>query len=246
MAAKIRALVNGASGRMGQITSKMLKDHPDFELVGETGRGDHLAETIKDTKAQVVIDLTHADVVYKNAQTIIESGAHPVIGTSGLLPQQVIELQKRCQSLKLGGIIAPNFSIGVVLTMKYAQEIAKYFSHVEIIELHHDGKLDSPSGSALYTAELMAKANKNLNQPEKNLHETVSGARGAKHAGVPIHSIRLPGLVAHQRVIFGGLGETLTLSYDTIDRQSFMPGIALACKKAMELKELVYGLENVL
>ena len=245
MAEAIRVLVNGASGRMGKITTKMLSLHPDFTLVGETGRKDDLAKKIQESQAEVVIDLTHADVVYNNIQTIIESGAHPVIGTSGLLPDQVEGLQKRCKALNLGGIIAPNFSIGVVLTMKYAQEIAKYFPHVEIIEMHHDGKLDSPSSTALYTAELLAKANE-INPSQSTIHETVPGSRGANHKNVPIHSIRLPGLIAHQRIIFGGLGETLTLGYDTVDRLSFMPGITLACKKAMELDELVYGLENVL
>ena len=242
----IRILVNGANGKMGQITTKTIANCAEFALIGTLGRKDNLAEEIKTTKADVVIDLTNPDVVLQNTKTIIESGAHPVIGTSGLTKDQLQLLQKRCAELKLGGIIAPNFSLGAVLMMKHAQEIAKYFPHVEIIEMHHDKKLDSPSGTAIRTAEMMSAVRTSVSIELKNVRETVAGARGARYQQIPIHSIRLPGLVAHQEIIFGGTGETLTIRHDSIDRECFMPGIIFSCKKVMALKELVYGLESIL
>ena len=241
----IRVLVNGAAGRMGQLAVKTINEQADFLLVGTTQRNHDLTAEIKKTAAQIVIDFTSAESVLKNATAIIEAGAHPVIGTTGFLPEQVKLLQERCAQLALGGIIAPNFSLGALLMMKHAQEIAKYFPHVEIIEMHHARKADSPSGTAIRTAEMLA--DKRLQTPSmQKHHETVPGARGATHQQVPIHSIRLPGLMAHQQIIFGGEGETLTLRCDTIDRNCYAPGIVLACRKVLELDRLVYGLEQLI
>ncbi len=241
----IRVLVNGASGKMGQATVNAINNDAAFTLVGQLTSHHSLTTEIKNTQPDVVIDFTNAHLVYDNLQTIIAAGVHPVIGTSGLKKEQIEQLQKHCADLKLGGIIAPNFSLGAVLMMKHAEAIAPYFSEVEIIELHHPGKLDSPSGTAIRTAELINAARKTRPAELKN-KEVVSGARGASYENIPIHSIRLPGLVAHQQIMFGGLGETLTIRHDSIDRQCFMPGVVLACKKVVELKELVYGLENIL
>lgn len=242
----IRILVNGARGKMGQLAVKTISEHPDFLLVGTTQRNHDLMAEIKNNKAQVVFDVTNAESVLKNTNIIIDAGAHPVIGTSGLLPDQVKLLQERCAKLKLGGIIVPNFSLGAVLMMKYAQEIIKYFPHVEIIEMHHAGKLDSPSGTAVRTANMLADAR--LRQPEQpqKTHETIAGARGALYQHIPIHSIRLPGLMAHQEILFGNDGETLSLRCDTIDRNCYAPGITLACQKVMQLDHLVYGLEHII
>jgi len=242
----IRVLVNGAQGKMGQAVIQAIKLDASLSLVGQTGRSHLLAAEIRNTKAHVVVDFTQADVAMKNALTIIESGAHPVIGTSGLIHQDVKELQQRCKDLTLGGIVAPNFSLGAVLMMKHAQEIVKYFPAVEIIELHHAGKLDSPSGTAVRTAEMLQAARTTTPERPTNTRETLPHARGANYCDIPIHSVRLPGMVANQQIIFGGVGETLTLRHDTIDRQCFMPGVILACKKVITLKELVYGLENML
>jgi 4-hydroxy-tetrahydrodipicolinate reductase len=241
----IRVLVNGAQGKMGQAAVNALSENTDFTLAGATGRNDHLHAAICDAKADVVVDLTNAESVLKNAEIIIAAGARPVIGTSGLLKTQVEKLEQRCKELGLGGIIAPNFSIGAVLMMKFAGEFAAYFPHVEIIEMHHDGKLDSPSGTAIRTAEIIANT-RHLSPEVKNIKETIPGARGASYKNIPIHAIRLPGLLAHQQIIFGDKGETLTIKHDTIDRQCFMPGVILACKKVMELNTLVYGLEHIL
>lgn len=242
----IKILVNGAFGRMGQMTVKAISETPHFQLVGQTGREYDLKQAILDSQADVVIDFTHPSSVFKNTSTIIEAGARPVIGTTGLTSEQIKQLQESCSKLKVGGIIAPNFSLGAVLMMKYAKEIVKLMPHVEIIEMHHDNKAESPSGTAMRTAEMLAHAMADVNQPEKTTIESVAGARGANYHHIPIHSIRLPGLLAHQQILFGNTGETLTLRHDSIDRQCFMPGVCLACEKVVKMDKLVYGLEEIL
>ena len=242
----IKILVNGAFGRMGQMTTAAINEHPALELVGQTGREYDLATAIQDSSADVVIDFTAPTAVFANAKTIIASGARPVIGTSGLKSEEIEILKGECAKASLGGLIAPHFSLGGVLMMKYAKEIAKYLPHAEIIEYHHDKKVDSPSGTSMRTAELIAQARGNETPPPQSQTENVAGARGAVHCGIPIHSIRLPGLLAHQSVIFGESGETLTIRHDSIDRKCYMPGVILACQRVMELKELMVGLENLL
>lgn len=242
---KIRVIVNGAHGRMGQETVKAIQDDPAFSLVAQLDHHDDLAKKIHETKADVVIDFTTPTAVYKNARIIIEANVHPVIGTTGLSAQQIAELQELSQGKKIGGIIAPNFSIGAVLLMKYAAETARYFPHVEIIELHHDAKKDAPSGTALKTAEMIAENRREIPK-DKTEQEILPGSRGGIKNDIHIHSVRLPGFVAHEEVIFGGNNETLTLRHDSIHRSAFMPGVILACKKVMELDSLVYGLEKLL
>ncbi|MBG55525.1 MAG: 4-hydroxy-tetrahydrodipicolinate reductase [Deltaproteobacteria bacterium] len=241
----IRVLINGSKGSMGLESVKAITEDNELELVAKTDLGDNLSNTIKKTKAEVVVDFTTAEVVMENAVAIIESGSRPVIGTSGLLPDQVSKLQELCRIHKNGGIIVPNFAVGAVLMMKYAQDAAKYFPNVEIIELHHDLKADAPSGTAIKTSNLLSESRKSV-QKKINEKEILLGARGAKSEGVRIHSVRLPGLVAHQEVIFGGKSQTLKIRHDSIHRDSFMPGVCLACKKVMHLKKLVYGLEHLL
>ena len=241
----IRVIVNGAKGKMGSLACTTLNLHQEFELVAQLGKHDNLAQTIKATRAQIVVDLTRADSVYQNTLTIINHNVHPIIGTSGLLPNQIQELTALCETQQLGGLIVPNFSISAVLMMMFAAKAAEYFPEVEIIEAHHQQKLDAPSGTALKTAEMIAAARKN---PKNNLNlkELVPGARGGTHCDVNIHSLRLPGIIARQQVIFGSPGETLTITDDCIDRSSFMPGIVLSCKKVFELTTLIYGLEHLL
>ena len=168
-----------------------------------------------------------------------------MIGTSGLLPEQVKELQDLAHQKNIGGIIAPNFAIGAVLMMKFASEAARFMPDVEILELHHEKKADAPSGTAIKTAALIAESRNNIPEPIEE-KEILTGARGARANEVPVHSVRLPGKVAHQEVIFGGKSQTLTIRHDSIHRDSFMPGVCLACKKVMDLDELVYGLEHIL
>jgi 4-hydroxy-tetrahydrodipicolinate reductase len=241
----IRVLVNGALGKMGSEAAKAINNTDGLALVAEAKRGDDLAALIAESGAEVVVDFTNAATVFENASQIIAAGVYPVIGTTGLLPEQINALKQQCDAKKLGGIIAPNFSIGALLLLRYAEDCVRYFPHVEIIEMHHEQKIDAPSGTALHTAAKMAavKAEIVANPKEKELF---SGARGARYQGIPIHSIRLPGLMAHEEVIFGGLGQTLTLRHDAQSRAAFMPGVCLACKKVTELQTLIYGLEHIL
>jgi 4-hydroxy-tetrahydrodipicolinate reductase len=223
----IKVLINGYQGKMGQAAVKAITDAPDLDLVATCGREDDLAHHIASSKAQVVVDLTSPESVYLNTKTIIANHAHPVIGTTGLSGEEINELQALSAAKQLGGIIAPNFSLGAILMMHYAAQAAQHFASAEIIELHHAQKKDAPSGTAIKTAELMQAARHN-------------------EQSIPIHSIRLPGLVAHQAVIFGGPGETLTIRHDSIDRSCFMPGILLACRKVIGLKQLIYGLDQLI
>lgn len=241
----IRVLVNGAEGKMGKITAKTIAANPDFILVQETGPSDDLFHAIEQSQADIVIDFTNSESVFKNAKIILEADCHPVIGTSGLQLAQVQQLQEIAMSKKLGGIIAPNFSLGAVLMMKYGQAIAKYFPHVEIIEAHHAGKQDSPSGTAIKTAEMLAhgRVDSIALKPQR---ETIPGARGATYENIPIHAIRLPGIIANQEIIFGALGETLSIKHVTTDRECFMAGVVLACQKVKSLDRLVYGLEHII
>ena len=242
----IRVLVNGAKGRMGQEVVKAVTVASDLELVDQTDLGDDLIARIKASQAQAVVDFTTAAVAFENTLKILEAGVHPVIGTSGLLAEQVAELQQLAEDKGIGGLIAPNFAVGAVLLMKYAQDAAKYLPNVEVIELHHNRKADAPSGTAVKTAQLIAEARKEIPKALVDEKELFEGARGSEVHGVRVHSLRLPGLVAHQEVIFGGTGETLTIRHDSIHRESFMPGVCLACRKVIGTQQLFYGLEHLL
>ena len=242
----IRVLINGAFGKMGALACATLEAHPDFKLLAKLGRNDDLAKAIQEHQAQVVVDLTLADVVYTNTLKIIEQHAHPVIGTSGLNDQQVLELQSLCEREQLGGIIVPNFSIGAVLMMHFSSIAARLMSDVEIVEMHHPQKLDAPSGTAMKTAELISAAREGRIPNLAREKMILDGARGARYQDVMIHSLRLSGVLAKQDVIFGHPGETLTLSHQTIDRQAYMPGLVLACQRAPELPSLYNGLEKLL
>jgi 4-hydroxy-tetrahydrodipicolinate reductase len=237
----IKVIVNGARGKMGQIAVKAVNESANLTLAAPTVRQDHLAQAIAENSAKVVIDFTVPESVYTNAQTILNAGARPVIGTTGLKPEQIKNLSALAAEKKLGGIIAPNFSLGAVLMMKYAQDAARYLHDYEIIEMHHPQKLDAPSGTAIKTAHMMAAAGQK--NPPANPQ---ASARGENHEGIQVHSVRIPGFYSHQTVIFGGLGEVLTISHQGIDRQCCIPGIQLACQKVMSLDKLVYGLENIL
>ncbi|CAM4427875.1 MAG: 4-hydroxy-tetrahydrodipicolinate reductase [Legionellaceae bacterium] len=241
----IKVVINGARGRMGQIAVQAITGDPNFTLVAEANRGDNLLHIIQKSKPDIVLDLTTASAVFENISQIIDANIHPIIGTSGLLPEQVKELQKRCADKQLGGIIAPNFSIGAVLMMRFAAMAAPYFSDVEIIEMHHTQKEDTPSGTAIKTAHLIDAARGKTNPP-KSYREIIPGSRGALANNIPIHSLRIPGVVATQEVIFGGQGETFSIKDQAISREAYMKGICLACKKAPTLTELIYGLEHLL
>jgi 4-hydroxy-tetrahydrodipicolinate reductase len=263
---KIRVAVAGPRGRMGSEAVKMISKDEMLQFVcgidpkynGEDvgaflGLGNLSAPFVSDIRQaletyrpDVLVDFTTPHVVKQNMQIAIEEGVRPVVGTTGFTPEDIEELDALCREQGIGGIIAPNFAIGAVLMMKFAQEAAKYMPHVEIIEQHHDQKLDAPSGTAVKTAEMIQAARSEMKQGHPEEKETIEGARGGYYGGFRIHSVRLPGLVAHQEVIFGAVGQTLTIRHDSINRESFMPGVNLAIKKVMEHKGLIYGLENIM
>ncbi len=243
---KIKIVVNGAKGRMGSETVKAVLKEADLDLVGQTDLGEDLAAVIQATKADVVVDFTHPSSAMKNVKTILQNKAHAVVGTTGLTTANLAEIKKTCSKNKVSCVVAPNFAIGAVLMMKFAKEAAHYMPEVEIIELHHDQKADAPSGTAIKTAELILADRKNIKRKGMKSIEKVKNARGGKMGDIHLHSVRLQGLVAHQEVIFGGLGQTLKVRHDSISRESFMPGVVMAIRKVRKLKGLVYGLENLL
>ncbi|PKG39152.1 4-hydroxy-tetrahydrodipicolinate reductase [Psychromonas sp. Urea-02u-13] len=241
----VKVIVNGARGRMGSEAVKAINNDSALELVAECDFGDDLSALIKSSGAQVVVDLTAASAGFSNTQIILNAGACPVIGTSGFQVEQVKELQALATEKQLGGLIAPNFSIGAVLMMKFSAEAAKYLPDAEVIEAHSPQKEESPSGTGIRTAELIAAARTKA-PIECSDKELIEGARGAELHGVKLHSIRLPGVVAQQTVFFGGLSETLKIEHNSQHRESFMPGICLACKEVVKRQELVYGLEHLM
>jgi len=207
-----------------------------------------LEEVLRRVRPDVAVDFTNPHSVYNNALLYIKHRVRPVIGTTGLSPEQINDIVVNSEKLVVGGLIAPNVAIGALLMMKFAAEAARYLPHVEIIELHHDQKLDAPSGTAIKTAEaIMEQRDPEFQQGSAVEVEKLAGARGGEFAGgIRIHSVRLPGLVAHQEVIFGGLGETLTIRHDSINRESFMPGVLLGIRKVMRLERVVYGLDRLI
>ncbi len=265
----IRVGVCGAAGKMGRAVVKAVLGAPDLELVmaldvSQAGQdaalmaGEarpcgvqlefNLTQAMQSKKPHVVVDFTNPLAVLDNAITVMQQGGHSVIGTTGLSSDALKKLEATAVENRTSALVAPNFALGGVLMMKFAQEASKYFSHAEIIEYHHNQKHDAPSGTAMRTAQLMEAVQpefaKTNTQQEKEL---LTGARGAATAGkIQIHSVRLPGLVAHQEVIFGDQGQTLTIRHDSLDRTSFMPGVLLAVRKVMSLHGLVVGLENVM
>lgn len=242
----IKVIVNGAFGKMGRVTCEHINQAPDLELVAKLGHGDDLVTEIKASRAEVVIDFTAADVVFGNVTQILEAGVSAVVGTSGLKAEQLHVLSQQAEDKQLGVIVAPNFSIGGVLMMKYAADAVKYLPNAEVIEMHHQGKRDAPSGTAMKTCEMMANAREKEIDLQSPQIETIRGSRGANYLNIPVHAVRLPGLVAHQQVIFGSTGETLTIRHDSTSRDCFMPGVLLACRRVVALKSLVYGLEHLL
>jgi 4-hydroxy-tetrahydrodipicolinate reductase len=195
----------------------------------------------------VMVDFTHPDSIYDNIRSAIAYGIRPVVGTTGLSPEQIQDLADFAEKASTGCLIIPNFSIGMVLLQQAAVTASQYFDHVEIIELHHNQKADAPSGTAIQTAQMLAEMGKTFNPQVVEETEKIKGARGSQaQDGIRIHSIRLPGLIAHQEVIFGAPGQIYTLRHDTSDRACYMPGVLLAIRKVLQLKSLVYGLEKIL
>jgi 4-hydroxy-tetrahydrodipicolinate reductase len=268
----IPVVVNGATGKMGREVVKAVAAADDMMLLGAVDVnpeyiGQDIGEVIgcgplevpvlsdlqstlvmatQEKQQGVMVDFTHPDSVYENVRTCIAYGVRPVVGTTGLTAAQVQDLAEFADKASTGCLLVPNFSIGIVLLQQAAMKAAQYFEHVELIELHHNQKADAPSGTAIQTAQMLAEAGKSFNPPQVKETETLRGVRGGQaDRNIPIHSIRLPGLLAHQEVMFGAPGQVYTLRHDTSDRASYMPGVLLAIRKVTQLKSLVYGLDKI-
>lgn len=244
----IRVGVLGARGRMGAQAVQAVEAAPDMEVVATVDAGDRLLEVV-DSAAEVLVDFTHPDAVMDNLRFAVEHDVHAVVGTSGFAQDRLDTLAGWLEPKpELGVLIAPNFALGAVLSMKFAELAAQYYESAEIIELHHNRKADAPSGTAAHTARLIAGARSGagLSPGADATTAELDGARGASVDDVRVHSVRLPGLVAHQEVLFGADGETLTIRHDSMDRASFMPGVLLAIRSVRTMPGLTVGLENVL
>lgn len=245
---KIKVAVLGAKGRMGSESVKAISAADDLELVASLDLGDSL-DLLTSSGAEVVLEFTHPDSVMKNLEFAISNGIHVVVGTTGIDSQRMDVIKSLlAKNPKVGAIIAPNFGLGAVLMMQFAAKAATYFESVEIIELHHPDKADAPSGTATRTAELISEARARAKKSAiaDKTSSGLAGARGAKVGDVAIHSIRLRGLVAHQEVLLGDQGETLSIRHDSIGRSGFMPGVLLAIRSVKTRAGLTIGLENVM
>lgn len=255
----IKVAVCGALGRMGQEVVNAVNEADGMELTiaidwAATGQKIGNIEVVKDletalksSQADVLVDFTQPDSVFKNALTALNAGVSPVIGTTGLSDKQLASLKELVDAKEIGCLIAPNFTIGAVLMMKFAQMAAKYFENAEIIEYHHNQKKDAPSGTAIKTAQMMAQMQENFAQGNCAEVELIEGSRGGKSENnIQIHSVRMPGYMASQEVIFGSQGETLKIRHDSIDRKCYMSGVLLAIRYIFKNNNFIYGLENIL
>lgn len=245
---KLRVAVIGAKGRMGAEAVQAVESAEDLELVAALGRGDQL-DTLTEAGAQVAVELTRPETVMTNLEFCVSNGIHGVVGTTGWTEDRLTELNDWLERRRETGVlIAPNFSIGAVLTMRFARQAARFFESAEVVELHHPNKADAPSGTAVRTAQLVSRARAEADRPPQPdaTSTALDGARGADVDGVPVHSVRLRGLVAHQEVLFGGEGEMLTIRHDSMNRSSFMPGVLLGVRRVGQTPGLTFGLEHFL
>lgn len=264
---KITVAVNGALGNMGREVVRTVYADPELELVaaidlgGKTG-GDigeiaglgtigmpistELAAVLKQVKPDVLVDFTSPYTVMQNIETALAAKVRLVVGTTGITKTDLEKIKAWSEKYATSAIIAPNFALGAVLMMVFAAQAARYLPEAEIIELHHPEKIDAPSGTAIKTAEMILQSRGHSSRQTVAELEKVKGARGGSMDGVRLHSVRLPGLVAHQEVIFGGMGQTLTIRHDSLSRDSFMPGVVLAVKEVMNRDGVYHGLEKIL
>ncbi len=263
----IRVLVVGACGKMGREVVKAVTSQENMSLVGavdlvnegldigsvvlnkELGVkiSSNLEKAIAESNPDVAIDFTQPSVIFNNAKVLINKGVKPVIGTTGLSDEQVAELKVLCEQKQVSTLIAPNFTIGAVLMMMFAKKAAQYFDNAEIIELHHNKKKDAPSGTAVKTAQLMAEVKDNFTKNNCAETELIKGSRGGcSYSDIHIHSVRMPGYIASQEVIFGASGQIMTIRHDSMDRECYMSGVMLATNYVFSNQGFVYGLDNIL
>ena len=247
MADRIRVAIAGYRGKVGSILAAAFQAEPGIEYVGGVGAADDLSAFLKEKRPQALVDFTRPSVALHNALVAVAAGAAPVVGTSGIPADGVDKLEVACKAKGLGGIVAPNFAIGAVLMMYLAEIAAPHFEAAEIVEMHHAAKLDSPSGTALSTAKRLAvrRGNKPFSH-KKAEKETLAGTRGGEEGGIAVHSIRLPGFVADQEVIFGLPGQTLTIAHRTTSREAYVPGVLLAISRVTSEPHFYRGLDELL
>jgi 4-hydroxy-tetrahydrodipicolinate reductase len=248
MTEPIRVGVIGARGRMGQQVCQAVDAAPDLDLVAMVDAGDWLF-SVADAGAQVLVDFTHPDVVMDNVRFAVDQGIHAVVGTTGVTAERLDTIRTwLADTPELGVLVAPNFGIGAVLSMRFAQLAARYYDSAEVIELHHPDKADAPSGTAVRTAELIAQARAGSGMPTvpDATTQSLDGARGADVDGIRVHSLRIAGMVAHQEIVFGTEGETLSIRHDSLNRSSFMPGVLLGVRGVSSRPGLTVGIEPLL
>lgn len=263
-----KVLITGAAGKMGLEAAKVIINSNDFKIAGAIGNKKYIGEDIgtvcnsnpiginiesdfdkvlENSKPDILLDLSNAEYGYKYMLKALELGLICVSGSTGFSSEQLETIKRESEDKSKTVIIAPNFSIGAILMMKFSEMAARYFDNVEIIEMHHENKKDSPSGTAIKTAEMISNVGKNFNTnlPSEQL-EKIEGCRGGNLNNINIHSVRMPGFVATQEVLFGGLGQVLSLKHHTINREAYMPGLLFTLRKAFEVKGYIYGLENLI
>ena len=244
----IKVAVLGSKGRMGAEVVKAVNSTSDLELVASIDQNDDF-DIVKNSGAQVAVDFTTPDVVMKNIELLISAGISPVVGTTGFSDERINSVKKMLDAKSgVSARLVPNFSIGAILMMRFAKAATKFYDSAEIIEYHHPNKIDAPSGTAIRTAQIIAEE-RQLNNLSKNPDATASeipGARGSKIEGIPVHAVRMQGLVAHQEVVFGSMGETLTIRHDSFDRESFMPGVLLAIRNISKKPGLTIGIDDLI
>lgn len=244
----IKVAVLGSKGRMGAEVVKAVNNASDLELVASIDQNDDF-NIVKNSGAQVAVDFTTPDVVMKNIELLISAGISPVVGTTGFSDERINSVKKMLDAKSgVSARLVPNFSIGAILMMRFARAATKFYDSAEIIEYHHPNKIDAPSGTAIRTAQIIAEE-RQLNNLSKNPDATASeipGARGSNIEGIPVHAVRMQGLVAHQEVVFGSMGETLTIRHDSFDRESFMPGVLLAIRNISKKPGLTIGIDDLI
>ena len=247
MTSPVRVAIAGYKGKVGSVLAAAFQIEPGIDYVGGIGRGDDLATFLHEKRPRALVDFTRPTEAMHNALAAVAAGAAPVVGTTGLSTADIDKLETACHAKHVGGIVAPNFAIGAVLMMHLAETAAPLFDAVEIIEMHHAAKLDAPSGTALSTARRLAARRKDRpfthSKAEK---ETLAGTRGGEEGGVGVHSVRLPGFVADQEVIFGLPGQTLTIAHRTTSREAYVPGVLLAIRRVTAEPRFYRGLDQLL
>lgn len=260
----IRVVINGALGRMGQEITKTVVSDPGLRAVGAVEKevtqqylplteapeliplSANLEALLRTCDADVVVDFTNAEVAMAAARTAIKQKVNMVIGTTGLSEENLNEIERLCQTYKVGAIVAPNFSVGAAVMIRLSKLAAKFFNHAEIVEIHHDKKADAPSGTAIATAKAMSQSRGKPFLYPQVARQVLSNTRGGEIDGIAIHSMRLPGVLAEQEVVFGGAGETLSLRHNVISRECYVPGVILAIKEVTKRKGLTFGLDSLL